>query len=175
MGTTLTKSILDEFVETRKVFVETGTFNGDGVELAIEYGFESIYSIELSYMHYAYNREKFMDNMAVNVLNGDSVDVLPEILSSIQVPTVFWFDAHYGNTWASGKELVPLISELKLVCNHYLIRDHLLIIDDVRLFGVNFWENITLEEVEKCFPSNYVSCLRDSNNFPDDIMVVRFK
>ena len=35
-----------------RIFVETGSFNGDGIQAAIEAGFETIHSIELSEHYY---------------------------------------------------------------------------------------------------------------------------
>ena len=43
------------------IFIETGTYNGDGVVKALEYGFEQIYSIEIDKDRYEYCKKKFVN------------------------------------------------------------------------------------------------------------------
>jgi hypothetical protein len=114
------------------IFVETGSYVGDGIKNAIFAGFESIHSIELADKHYNYCKALFKYNNAVQLHHGDSVDVLPKILSNLTQPATFWLDAHYsgGDTTFQGS-LTPLMRELELIKNHP-IKTHTILIDDLR-------------------------------------------
>ena len=56
------------------VFVETGTLHGDGIDYALEYGFDSLYSIEIDQTLYTKALAKYIDNTNVNILKGSSSD-----------------------------------------------------------------------------------------------------
>lgn len=108
------------------VFVETGSCDGDGIQLALDAGFKTIYSIELAPEHYEHCVERFKDNQNVHLLFGDSSLVLSEILSIINVPITFWIDAHYYEA-----SICPLLQEIEAIRNHH-IKTHTLMIDDIR-------------------------------------------
>jgi len=136
------------------VFIETGTFKGEGVRRAISAGFKKIYSIELSEKLYRGASAKFNKEIKsgqVVLFNGDSTKLLPVILEKIEVRVTFWLDAHFcfGET-ARGDVDVPLLKELDSIARHP-IRTHTILIDDVRLFGTkrdnSDWSEIMLSEV----------------------------
>ena len=115
------------------VFFETGSYVGDGIEAAIEAGFEEIYSIELSLKYHNICKERFKDNPNVHLIFGDSAKNLWEAIKDINKPITFWLDGHYssGDT-AHGKYAVPLIQELEQIKKHP-INYHKILIDDIRL------------------------------------------
>lgn len=114
-------------------FVETGTYLGEMVG-AVKYSFKKIYSIELSHELYENARKKFSKHKHILIVNGDSTEVLPEILMHAKEPCLFWLDGHYsgGNT-AKGEKETPVMEELKQICTHH-IKDHVILIDDAREF-----------------------------------------
>ena len=119
-----------------KIFIETGSYGGDGIMAAVNAGFRKIYSIELSEYYFNLVAERIEDRKLldrVELLCGDSVDVLPIILKDINEPCTFWLDAHWcdPNT-ATGKYPVPLIEELAIIGKHH-IKTHTILIDDCRL------------------------------------------
>lgn len=115
-----------------KVFIETGSYGGDGIVAALKAGFRDIHSIELSDFYYGLCTERYTQSN-VHLYHGDTVDVLPEILKDIDEPCTFWLDAHWcdPNT-AKGKYPIPLAQELKIINNHR-IKTHTILIDDCRL------------------------------------------
>jgi SAM-dependent methyltransferase len=120
------------------VFIETGTALGRGVKAALKAGFAKIYSIEENQALYDYNQAQFASNEAVTILHGQSLTVLPQILSNLQTPVTFWLDAHRtGGGLDGGGTPYPLLSELGLLQGHP-IRRHTLLIDDRRLFETEF-------------------------------------
>ena len=125
-----------------KVFIETGTYHGS-TTWAVRNTFDEIYSIELDRVLYEKACEKFKFLPHIHIVNGDSSKILPEILSKIDKPVLFWLDGHYsGGATAKGNLETPILEELKSVLNHK-VKNHIILIDDARLFvGKNDYPTI---------------------------------
>ncbi len=126
--------------------VETGTYHGDMLMEVHEY-FKKIYTVEIKQENYDFAVDA-LDHAGVKNVSfylGDSVQILPDILSELKSPALFWLDAHwYGNT--------PLRQELNLFQNHREA-GHILLIDDVREFILYA---ITVSDIQKMFPNKTV-------------------
>jgi hypothetical protein len=115
------------------VFIETGSYGGDGIAAAMKAGFKKIHSIELSDHYYNLCVERYGNEQNVHLHHGDSIEVLPKLLSTINEPVTFWLDGHYcGPDSASGIKAVPLWEELEIIKSHTL-KMHTILIDDMRL------------------------------------------
>jgi hypothetical protein len=115
------------------VMVETGTYLGEMVN-AVKYDFQLIYSIELSDELCENAMKKFSRHKHISIVNGDSAEILPEILMHIDQPCLFWLDGHYSaGITAKGEKETPIMEELKHIFNHS-IKNHIILIDDARLF-----------------------------------------
>jgi hypothetical protein len=90
----------------RKIFIETGTADGDGVECALNAGFDEIYSIELNPNLFEKCKERFKDKKNIHLICGSSEEELPQILESINDPFVLWLDAH----WSGGDYIGELMN-----------------------------------------------------------------
>lgn len=114
------------------IFVETGSLIGDGVQQALEAGFNNIISIELSDKYFAATTRRFFANPKVKIVQGDSYKILPIVLSGIDKKITFWLDGHHscGDT-ALGDHWAPLMQELDAIKNHP-IKNHTIMIDDMR-------------------------------------------
>lgn len=115
-----------------KIFIETGSYVGDGIQQALDAGFENVISIELSDKYFNISSNRFINNPRVKVVKGNSYIVLPDILKDIEVPVTFWLDGHYscGDT-ALGDYWAPLMQELEAIKRHK-INTHTIMIDDMR-------------------------------------------
>jgi len=113
------------------VFVETGSYVGDGIACAIKAGFNRIYSIELADKYYNYCIERFSNDPRVTIVNGDSGIMLHEAIKDIDHKITFWLDGHHscGDT-AKGCAWSPLMHELDQISRHS-IKSHTIIIDDM--------------------------------------------
>jgi hypothetical protein len=117
-----------------KNLVETGTLYGDMVE-AMKNDFDRIYSIELSTELYEEAKERFQKEENIELIHGDSGIELKNVIKKINQPTLFWLDGHYsGGVTAKGNNDTPIYEELNHILNAE-DRDHVIIIDDARLFG----------------------------------------
>ena len=124
------------------IFIETGTYLGNTVN-AVKKSFKKIYSIELNRTLYLKAKQKFIKYKHINVILGDSSEKLPEILSKIESPCLFWLDAHYsgGNTSKTNVE-TPITKELQCILN-YPHKNHVILIDDALDFtGKNDYPTI---------------------------------
>jgi hypothetical protein len=114
------------------IFIETGTYMGDGVRKALACGFETIYSIEIDPTRYEKCKKMFEGNSNVTIILGDSGKMLPGLLATINQSITFWMDAHYCADGAFiGDKWCPLHEEFEAIKNHP-IKNHILLVDDWR-------------------------------------------
>src|SRR2546421_5711071 len=98
-----------------RTLVETGTLFGDTI-LATRRHFDRVYSIELSPELHANAKRRLRRFRNVTLLQGDSAEVLPELLEDLEEPCLFWLDAHYsGGVSARGERDSPLRAELAAI------------------------------------------------------------
>jgi hypothetical protein len=136
-----------------RIFVETGTYLGDMIQ-AIKNSFQTIYSIELSSDLYERAKEKFRNQKHVNIVEGDSSELLGHILDNVNEPCLLWLDGHYSEgITAKGKKETPILEELKAILNHP-VKNHVILVDDARCFtGEN--EYPTIETLRELILSSY--------------------
>jgi hypothetical protein len=116
-----------------RVFVETGTFQGDLV-FDICSRFDRIHTIELSPKWHAHAAERLKPLTHVTCHLGDSAELLVTLAAAIAEPAVFYLDAHFaGGDTAFGPEEVPLMRELDALSARPW--KDIIIIDDLRLIG----------------------------------------
>lgn len=152
------------------VLIETGTFGGDGVQAAlIANCFGSIHSIELRRPSAERATDKFKQNKNVTIHNGNSGELLGQLLEQIDTPVTFFLDAHGAY---EKKNNCPIIEELEAIGKHPLCKHHTIMIDDVRLFLVGGW-GVHLDQIreslEKIRPGQKITY--ESSQFRDDILV----
>lgn len=116
-----------------RTFVETGTYMGDMVA-CVRRAFGEIHSIELSDDLHKQAMRRFSRSKNVHLHCGDSGAIIQQVLDSLSGRTLFWLDAHYsGGITARTATDTPIAAELVRVFRHP-IRDHVILIDDARLF-----------------------------------------
>lgn len=113
--------------------VETGTYMGDMVQ-AQKKRFSKIITIELSAELYEKAKQRFINDKNITVIQGDSGKVLPGLLNEITGPGIFWLDGHYSDgITAKGDKECPIFEELNAIFTQGKY-NHILLIDDARLF-----------------------------------------
>ena len=120
-----------------KIFIETGALIGDGIQKALDAGYEKVISIECHQGYYEKSSDRFKGNDKVEVIYGDSSKDLFDIIEDINEPITFWLDAHY--MWNDpnqdinnhpGNGYVPTYDELVQIKKHNL-KNHTILIDDI--------------------------------------------
>jgi len=189
MSLSLNKDVLSRFIYN-DTFIETGTFNGGGVRVALDAGFKHIHSIEVSPVFYNKAVALFSDMDNVELYLGDSIEVLPAILTSINEPATFFLDSHFFSfspaLGSDGNRLspsdVPLLLELDTIKSHR-IKTHTILVDDRRALGKEYasgeklsdaWlyltEDIVIKKLLEINPKYNIYYV-DSNNDKNDIIV----
>jgi hypothetical protein len=115
-----------------RTFVETGTYLGETIAYMLPYC-DRLFSIELQDRLFVAASKRFRHSPQVQVFQGDSRVRLPEILTHVDTPALFWLDGHFAaGTTVAGEVACPALDELELV----LLRNHedVILIDDAREF-----------------------------------------
>lgn len=127
-------------------FVETGSFNGDGIQMALNAGFQEIFSLEIN-EHFVNNcRNRFSRLKQVHVLNKDSGKQLFDVIENIKEPITFWLDGHNGSPDLNGGKNTPLLEELDQIKLHAL-KTHTILIDDMHCCDTILFDYLTLDDI----------------------------
>lgn len=152
------------------VFVETGTWMGEGVEQALKAGYPKVLTIELHEGHFKRARRKFKHDRRVRVFLGDSSEHLYEMIKHETTRMTFWLDGHYsGVSTALGSKSSPILEELRQIAMHP-IKTHTILIDDVRQMGTKEFDYVTLEQIKEAvlqINPNYKFSLHDGHQKND--------
>ena len=164
-------------------FIETGTFQGDTVQLALDAGFETIRSVELNANNYKKCRVRFRDQKdKVRLYHGHSEHMFWDMIKEFNDPLMFWLDSHYsgcGDTYETslGNTYSSLKFELKTLAKHP-VKNHIIMIDDVRDFNTINMDFITREVVVKMvldINPNYLIVYDTGDNtselFKNDVLI----
>ncbi len=116
-------------------FIETGTADGATCEyLATE--FNHLYTIEIVPSLHNQSKDRLRDYTNVDLLLGDSTEILPPLLQQINAPCFFWLDGHFcGSLEARGPKDTPVEDELQIIFATGI--PHVILVDDARLFGTD--------------------------------------
>lgn len=167
-------------------FIETGTYQGDTVLIADNFGFKNIFSVEIDLKLFEYCKDKFKDYNHINIYRGDSPDVLKDIIvPQLKEQSTFWLDAHRsGALKTPGSEkygACPLVDEVNAIATSP-IKNHVIFADDRRLFGTPGWDYLNESEFVnalKQINENYVVEYLDGGisygrTFPIDDIIVAY-
>ena len=171
------KGLFEKYKANKNVFVETGTYYGLGVSLAIAAGYKQVASVELSPALYKSAVRMFNDRPQVMLYYGTSENRLWEMIKDINEEIVFWLDAHFADG-IMGPEKSPILKELEIIDRHP-IKTHVIMIDDVRDMGTEHFGFVTRDEViqkiTEINPSYKIvyedGSVDETHIFPKDILV----
>jgi len=113
-----------KYQKDKKIFIETGTNQGNSSYTALQSGFEKVISVEIEESLYNLCLEKFKDYDNVILFHGDSKDALPKMLEMVDESAFFWIDAHYDHY--DGEAHI----ELDIIKEHH-INTHTIMVDDL--------------------------------------------
>jgi len=160
-------------------FVETGSFSGDGIQKALEANcFNKIYSIEFDKIHINTCNTRFKENKNVKIIEGDSKNILWDIIKNLNRPITFWLDAHiyppiFDGT--DGNKNAPIIEELEQIKKHP-IKTHTILIDDMSCCGTLAFDYVTkqdlIKKIKEINPKYTITFIAggDQDEVPDNIL-----
>lgn len=127
-----TKNYFKEF--RNRVFVETGSYRGDAIQLALDAGFEKIISIDIEIENIYFCNSRFTAEQIehITLIHCDSAECLYDAIKDIDEPITFWLDSHWQMFEGTdkGKNPFPLRQELKQIEKHK-IKTHTILVDDM--------------------------------------------
>lgn len=124
-----------------RTLVETGTYRGETVA-ALRPLFDQVITIELDDALHAAAARRFANDAGIDVLHGDSGELLPEVLERLDEPALFWLDGHWsGGVTARAGEDTPLRRELRALFTDS--QPHVVLIDDAREAGRGDYPSIS--------------------------------
>jgi hypothetical protein len=130
--------VLRPYARRARIFFETGTNLGQGVQAALDAGFDNVISVEKDPAWFTLAHDRFHADKRVTLLEGSSPRHLEERCPVMAKPHVFYLDAH-------SVEENPLLDELQAIgLSPY--RSHTILIDDVRMFGTPDWHGLKFED-----------------------------
>ncbi len=140
------------------IWVETGTYTGDTTDFLSKIS-SFVYSLEPAAGLFNNATERFKETKNVQIINGSSEEIFPQLIPQLSGNINFWLDGHYsaGNTF-SGITATPIREELRIIEKYLIhpINEHgqptnqpinqkigqlTILIDDIRLFNKNYPEN----------------------------------
>lgn len=181
MSAILLLGTLQKFKDQVKadVFVETGTYDGRGVQFALMCGFKEIHSIEIDPQRYKDCAVMYMPFMDVHIYHGDTLELLGPLLSRITKRAVIWLDAHpigSGDSCPRGLAEWPLMGELAIIKQMSLLKDHTLLIDDRDCFSKLFGTSDTqVKDAILEINQKYEFTFEPNAMFPTDILTAEVK
>lgn len=159
------------------LWVETGTYKGDGVLAAIAAGYKSLVTFEISKK----TSDGAVDRLSVMDL-PDDISIKFEVASSksekfkslvtgLEKSAVFWLDAHLMENRDFTLDRYPLQEEIRIITGTRV--PHVIMMDDVRLFSRY---GLTVEKVknmvrEEWGPETVFHIGSSKEGYPDDVLV----
>jgi hypothetical protein len=124
-----------------RLVVETGTFMGWTAGY-LGKCIERVITIELDHQLAVDAREKFREMPNVQVIEGNSGEVLSALVPSIKERALFYLDAHYcGESTARFEGNTPIMTEIQTILDSS--HDHVILIDDARMYlGIDGYPSI---------------------------------
>jgi hypothetical protein len=130
-----------------KTFIETGTADGKTL-IAVKRCFNKLMSVEIYEPNYLVAIKRTSHIKKIRLYLGDSGELLGKMIDNIDDRCLFWLDGHYSGSGTGKSNLeTPIIKELNYIKGHKQ-NDHIILIDDSRLFnGIHDYPDI--KEIEK--------------------------
>jgi predicted O-methyltransferase YrrM len=171
MGGSLEKREIEPYLEKFPDLIraiELGTYKGYSSRVFSTL-FEEVYTFEISETLHneAVNTAKECNLDTSGYLLGDSVCLLKQLLTEEpNKPSFIYADSHLSGSDSSYnmKEFVPLLSELKVINEHYPINQKgVIVVDDVRLFdrveGTKYhdWAHVSFDSIKACLTNHIIT------------------
>jgi hypothetical protein len=135
-----------------RILIETGTYYGEMIA-AMRKQFDRIYSIEFDPQLARRAVRKFESFPNIQILEGDSRQVLPELLKSLREPALFWLDAGYYGWAGLESDKQRLSEEFEAILGHP-VKAHVILMDDAR--GLNGKNGaLTVDELKSRIESEF--------------------
>jgi hypothetical protein len=156
------------------VLVETGSYKGDGIQAALDAGFQRVISIEIHPLLNEMCRKRFAAQSNVSLVVGDSGLCLGKTLEDVKEKFVCWLDGHLsGPDSGKGFRNAPIVEELEHIRKHPFGSQATILIDDRRLMskdeGLMVLETEITDKLKEINPNYHITYI--DGLVPNDIIV----
>jgi hypothetical protein len=143
--------------------VETGTYLGDTTKFLSQY-VKKIYSIEIGRRLALMASRRFKRSPDIEIILGDSGELLEELLLKINGNVLFFLDGHFskGITSTSLSYETPLIRELLVLSKSRNLPGSIIVIDDAHELS-NGTDYPSENEIKSIFKENRINILKVHN------------
>lgn len=115
--------------------VETGTYHGQST-LLLQRLTGKVYTVESAPDLFRRARETLERHPGIQVLYGESAEVLPGILAQLSHGALFWLDAHWFPSVPDlNNEQCPVLQELAILAGWPWIHESCVLVDDAHMFS----------------------------------------
>jgi hypothetical protein len=137
------RQVLLRTVIINSTIVETGTHTGDTSAILLKVA-KNIISIEPDKELFRKASKRFLGNQKIQILNGTSESIFPDLIPSLSGDVSFWLDGHYsGEGTFMGEKETPIFLELQHIQeNLSKFQKICVLIDDIRLFSPGISMNL---------------------------------
>jgi hypothetical protein len=178
-----------------ELFVETGSYLGDGIQAAFDAGFARVWSVELGSNLHRHCATRFAPRLdrSLFLREGDSAQQLellfreapPALICDKPQVATFWLDAHYSyGITVQGEDETPLLRELRAISDSIqrgiISAKSTLLIDDMSGWrkSEHAFNAATLAEMLPCMNGEWTISFidgvhSDGTIFPNDILVAK--
>jgi hypothetical protein len=119
-----------------RVLLESGTYLGETVEYFVPHA-ERIISVEVVPELFAGARQRFATDRNVELILGDALHLIPQLVEGLVDPPLIWLDGHYSEgVTGRGDEVEPAASILTLLGSVRKPAGTTVVVDDLRLFSM---------------------------------------
>jgi len=120
-----------------ELFVESGTYRGDTVAFFVGHA-RRIVSVEVDPALHGAARDRFGAEPSVEILLGDSLDLIPPLIADARTSTMLFLDGHFSDgVTGQGRELEPARTILGDLAGKARSTALTVVVDDLRLFGTD--------------------------------------
>lgn len=117
------------------MLVESGTHLGDTVAFFLPHA-RRIVSVEVEPKLYEAAAARFAADTSVELILGDALDIVPQLLQLVDAPPLVWLDGHFsGGVTGRGQQVEPAGTIIHRLGRIRIPPGTTLVIDDLRLFG----------------------------------------
>lgn len=117
------------------LLIESGTYLGDTVAFFVPHA-QRIVSVEVEPSLYEDARRRFEGEPRVELILGDALDIVPQLVQMADAPPLLWLDGHFsGGVTGRGAEIEPAGTILHRLGRIPTPAGTTVVIDDLRLFG----------------------------------------
>lgn len=151
-----------EYKGSQRLFIETGSYMGDAISLALQAGYERILSMDINPTNIAHCHERFdlaNKHAYISLTCADSAVSLLKMIKYVNEPAMIWLDAHsqlFDDEPPSDNPF-PLMKELEQLAKHP-IKKHTILVDDILILthpDVTGWTRETIEDAVMAINPEY--------------------